>query len=39
MSDGAVLPLGRSGRKMCLDTYRRFCQWRDGVEPDLEKEG
>ena len=32
MSDGNVVPLGRSSRRACLDAYRSFCQWRDGPE-------
>lgn len=39
MSDGAVVPLGRSSRKACLDIYYNFCRWRDGLEPTLEGEG
>lgn len=39
MSDGAVIPLGRTSRKACLDIYYSFCRWRDGLETTLESEG
>lgn len=39
MSDGAVIPLGRTSRKACLDIYYSFCRWRDGLETTSESEG
>lgn len=38
MSDGAVIPLGRSNRKAYTAAYHSFCRWRNGLDSPIPEE-